>query len=84
MKLSKAQQFVIDKMRNGWELGQSNSMVCDRCCIQKGGIGRGGEAVTVSRATKQALFDRGLIRSRGYSFPTEVFELTEAACPPSS
>ena len=75
--LSAAQQYVIDRMNDGWELGADRTMH-GRCWIQKGGIGHGGEAETISISTFQALQQRGIVRSKGHDFPTERFELVSA------
>lgn len=65
MKLSRVQQDVIDKMRNGWELG-CYSM--SGCRLQKGGLGKGGETQIVSHSTVHSLYKKGLIQQI-YGFP---------------
>ena len=62
-KLSKAQQDVIDKMRDGWQLGRNTSIsYATPCWIQEGGIGYGGKTQNVSRSTFRALWNKGLIK----------------------
>jgi hypothetical protein len=76
VKLTKAQQEVIDLMRQGWELGVSTT-ADGRWWLQKGGLGRGGETNNVNANTAHALLRAGLIRSAGYSFPTQHYLLTD-------
>jgi len=75
VKLSRAQQDVIDHMRDGWELAQS--LPTGRVWLQKGGWGSGGEGKPVLPSTAVALMDRKLIelnRSDRYAL---TFKLTE-------
>jgi len=73
-KLSKAQWAVLRKMRSGWELGRDEGM--DRgCLIQKGGIGRGGKAETVSILTLIALERGGFIKQGKRGYPTTKYKL---------
>ena len=64
MKLSKAQQEIIDLMNDGWELG-CYSWGKYTYSIQKGGLGRGGESRRVNAGIIHALHKRGLIKSVG-------------------
>lgn len=73
MKLSKAQQNIIDKLNNGWSLGTMQMMRDTRTRFQKGGLGSGGDTENVSIATVHALLKKGLLISK-YEFPnTEYF-----------
>ena len=74
MKLSKAQQNVIDKMLDGWELGWSHSWGRS-CWLQKGHIGEGGKSEDVKCSTAEALFKRGLIKQRNRVASVMIFEL---------
>ena len=74
MKLSKAQQEVVDLMREGWELGVSTDFT-GRCWLQKGGCGKGGETKDVRSTTVGALREAGVIKICGYSFPTTRYQL---------
>lgn len=79
-KLSKAQRDLLEKIASGeWELGTSTAMASRRrsAWIQRGGIGRGGEAVAVSHATVHALYRRGMITYGDKSFPTRTWKVTE-------
>lgn len=62
-KVTKAQQAVLDAMADGWELGRSSSAIDtrQRCWLQKGGIGMGGEVRAVTLPTLNALLESGLI-----------------------
>lgn len=61
MKLSKVQQDVLDKMRNGWELGIDTALY-EYYWMQQGGLGKGGKSQNVSKATVRALVNRNLIK----------------------
>lgn len=79
-KLSKTQRELLEKIASGeWELGTSTTIASRRhhAWIQRGGIGRGGETVGVSRATVHALFRRGMIAHGDKSFPTRTWKVTE-------
>ena len=52
---------ILERMRNGWELGLSSCGMHSRAWIQKGGLGRGGESATVSRYALRRLRQKGLI-----------------------
>lgn len=64
MKLSKAQQEILDLMNNGWELGKYGGLE-PKYSIQKGGLGRGGESKIINYRTILALYKKGLIKSIG-------------------
>lgn len=78
--MSRSQQDVITKMKEGWELGRSTMGVYrssnPRCWLQKGGLGKGGETQHISLATLWALLDRKLIKQID-DFPTIRYILTE-------
>ena len=76
MKLTKTQQNVLDKMRDGWELGCSHSFGM-HCWLQKGALGEGGESEDVRYSTLSVLFDKGLIKQRGREHGVMVFQLTD-------
>jgi len=75
-KLSITQQYVIDLMKKGWELGVSTS-IHGRCRLQRGGLGRGGESINVNPVTIRALRKQGLIVTTGWDFPTEKYILSK-------
>ena len=78
MNLSPAQQKVIDLMKDGWELGMSQTIgTIGVCKLQQGGIGRGGKTQRVRRDIVYHLERRRLIKRTGEFFPTQVFALTE-------
>jgi hypothetical protein len=60
-KLSLAQQRIVDRIKDGWELGMNGGMD-PRFWIQKDGLCRGGASEKVSLATVHALEDRGIIK----------------------
>jgi|GEM_PF-6869152 hypothetical protein len=62
-RVTKAQQAVLDAMADGWELGRSSSAIDtrQRCRLQKGGIGMGGEVRAITLPTLNALLESGLI-----------------------
>lgn len=74
-KLTKAQQDVIDKMKNGWEL-IVNTICMDgtRCSLHKLGMSQRVRLLTVS-----ILLDRRLIKSDGDEFPIRTYHLTAKA-----
>jgi len=76
MKLSPAQEEVLNLMANGWELGQSTTYD-GRSWLQQGGVGKGGKSKTISANTIHALFKRKLIHSKKYRFPHRTYTLTE-------
>jgi hypothetical protein len=75
-KLSPAMKEVVLKMRDGWQLGKSNSYHV-HCWIQKGGIGKGGESQNVNIGTWAALIDRKLIFESQHKYPSSPYELTD-------
>lgn len=76
IKLSKLQQDVIDKLREGWELGLSMTMD-GGAWMQKDGLGRGGESMNVKKNTFFALRDKGIIKRVSENFPTARYVLTD-------
>lgn len=76
MKLSPSQQRVVDRMREGWELGISNSISAPNAWLQRDGLGRGGPTEKVSRGTVDALRKRGIITTGRFSFPTQRYTLS--------
>ena len=80
MKLSKAQQHVIDRMRDGWELGIMTDY-SGRCWLQQGGIGRGGQSENVSTATVWVLRRMDLIVLEKHHFPMMRAHLKEPTIP---
>lgn len=76
-KPTKPQLEVLRKMRDGWELGESMDMN-GRSRLQQGGLGKGGETITISHPTVWALWTRKFIEVPlgGNSFPTRRFVLT--------
>lgn len=54
-KITKLQQDVLDKLRAGWELGATRSLIDRRVWLQKDGLGNGGESTKVRRAVFEAL-----------------------------
>ena len=77
MGLSKVQQKVLDLLHNDWELGVSHAFG-QRCWLQKGKIGEGGESIDISHATLGVLFDKGLIERRGKRYNITIFGLKNA------
>ena len=73
-KLTPTQQEVIDLIKQGWELGSSLS-IDGRCWIQKGGLGKGGEAKNVSSSTVHTLEYLGYIERGESHFPTLHYRL---------
>ena len=68
MKLSKAQQRIVDYMKNGYELGHMSD-INGRYWLQKPGLGRGGDSIDVNRASIHALINKGIICWGKHSFP---------------
>lgn len=63
MKLSKAQQRVVDLMKEGWELAYDNRGFYAHCWLQKGGTGKGGPTEKVNFNTLYALKNRGIVKN---------------------
>lgn len=78
MKMSKKMIEVLQKMNEGWELGQEISFV-GGWRLQLGGIGRGGISTTVNTHTAMGLFDRNMIEVHKRGFPTQTYKLSEQA-----
>jgi len=78
MKLSPAQQTVIDLMSDGWQLGRDMGFQ-GTCWLQQGGVGRGGKTKPVSSATLMALYREGIIVPVDYHWPMEKFGLKSEA-----
>ncbi|KKN59272.1 hypothetical protein LCGC14_0543710 [marine sediment metagenome] len=69
-KLTPNQQEVIDLMKQGWELGSELS-IGGGCRLQKGGLGRGDETLTISPSTLRTLDYLGYIEVASSNFPTK-------------
>lgn len=78
MKLTKAQERVVARMKEGWELGISLTMD-GRVWLQKNGVGRGGETEMVHAATASALVKAGVIVCEKREFPTSKYHLARPA-----
>lgn len=76
VKLSKAQQLVVDRMNDGWSLGKDSGLR-GRAWMQHGGLGRGGKSADVHISTFYVLCKLGAIKSPAYHFPTTEYVLTE-------
>jgi hypothetical protein len=74
MNLSKAQQIVVDKMREGWELGCGMDLH-GHPWLQKNGCGRGGETIKVNRNTFCSLLSLGVIENVNRTFPLATYKL---------
>lgn len=78
MKLSETQQHIIDRMKSGWQLGQSTAGLNRHSWLQKDGCGRGGEAEDVHGNTISALQDRKIIVVDVEGFPLRTYKLVES------
>jgi len=79
---TKSQLVILRLMANGWELGYSSSSFAGNYYwIQKGGLGRDGEAKNVHFRTAYSLYKNGLIErsSNKPQFPTTHYHLSEKA-----
>jgi hypothetical protein len=77
-KLSDSQLAVLRDMTDGWELGMYSGF-SGGARIQKGGLGKGGQARNVHIGTFSALLQRDLIvRGPGSEFPVTRYRLTPA------
>lgn len=74
--ISKAQGRVLERMRNGWQLGLSTALH-SRWWLQKGGCGRGGESENVNAGTALALLRRELIQVDKQGFPLTTYRLSD-------
>ena len=73
-KLTTTQQFVIDRMNSGYELGYD--VFCDRCWLQFGKCGHGGESIPVSKTTLNSLLKREFVTVSSARFPLTTYCLT--------
>ena len=71
--LTKLQQHVVVRMREGWALCRGHH---GGCWLQKNGAGMGGEFEAVLGTTVNGLGARGVIYTDG-NFPTQTFRLAE-------
>lgn len=76
MKLSKAQQEVVDKMQEGWELAISEGFYATSW-IQKNGIGKGCESQDVRLSTAKCLANKCVVEVSGQRYPFTYYRLTE-------
>lgn len=76
MVLSKAQQHVTDRMKSGWQLGETMTFE-GGFWLQNGGCGRGGARENVGAGTVQALLKRRLIETDQSKFPLRTWKLTK-------
>lgn len=72
MKLTKPQQRVVDRMREGWPLGRSSG----RWWLQRDGVGCGGPTEEVNANTAHALYVRGVIRKSRDYYPLQEWRLS--------
>ena len=77
MKLSKAQQHIIDKMNEGYELCMSHSFGVS-CWLQRGELWNGGESENASQSSVTVLFDKGLIEQKGREHGIMIFKLVNS------
>ena len=78
IKLSETQKDIVKLLQSGeWEIGYSSGVRLSRGWMQKGGLGRGGEAKDINVATFRALKDKGLIEQGEYGFPTRHYIITD-------
>lgn len=74
--LTPKQREVVDRLREGWELGVSKSLDArQRIWIQKNGVGRGGESVDLRPSTFEALKSAGLLAPSKSTYPTYAYVL---------
>jgi len=73
VKLSKQQDKAIKLMKDGWELGCSETS--GKCWLQKGGLGSGGNTEKVKESTISALEKKGLITYNKRDYPFHKWKL---------
>jgi hypothetical protein len=76
-RLSKNQQNVLDKMKDGWQLGLHLGFHT-RYWLQKNGCGNGGETMDVNAHTAHGLRNKGLIIVDTTEFPLQTFRLSHS------
>ena len=69
-ELTKNQKHVVDRLRDGWELGLDTDY-----WLQKGGCGFGGESEKVNSSTAHALYKKGVVVVKSSRFPLDTFRL---------
>ncbi len=72
IKLSKNQQEVVNRIKEGWALCVSNSFN-RRVWLQKDGCGRGGDTEPVHGSTFYALYKRELVELKKDGYPTQCW-----------
>lgn len=75
-KLSKTQQQVIDRLKEGWELASSMDMD-PVVWLQENGIGKGGVSEKVRWGTLQSLLRLKVIRRSTREYPVTHYVLVE-------
>jgi hypothetical protein len=74
--VTKIQRDVLEKMADGWELGEDMGMT-GGCDIQQGGQGKGGVSIKLRTDTAWLLWRKGLIDGGTELFPTRHYKLTD-------
>ncbi len=77
-KLSPAQQHVVDRMREGWQLGFATGLSV-RVWLQQNGLGQGGQTEDLRIDTLLALRKARIIVAGKWDFPTTRFFLSKEA-----
>lgn len=71
MKFSKAQQNIVDKMKDGWVLVESTSIAFPGSYLRHDNC----STINVRYNTLEILRKAGVIKQKSYEFPTRIWIL---------
>lgn len=77
-KLTARQLQVVEKLKEGWELGAGNVGNNFRAWMQKNGLGKGGPTIEVHTSTFTGLLHRNIIEQKKHSFPSSLYGLRQS------
>lgn len=77
-KATELQLGILSRMADGWALGVSHANNSGGAWLQKNGIGRGGETISVMASTFRGLRNKGFIEVKRKGFPASEMQLTQA------
>lgn len=76
-KLGTRQRHVLERMAEGWKLGEDRWPSCSNWWLQEGKLCGGGATERVHANSARSLHGRGLIKPVGYRYPITHYALTD-------
>lgn len=76
MKLSKHQKYILELLKNGWQIGHSKGLN-SRYWIQENGVGKGGKAIDLKVNTFMILYENKFITKTHEGYPTDKWDISE-------